>query len=155
MDHGYLELHTRFSTWAIDWDKQGRDEGIVLRGAYLKVLDEFCLQAETTDPPPSDLMEDFFTESRVQALKDAREAQMLEVMLESRSSGQEEVTPGSVEELQMELQKILNTAWFQYTMLAFIFLDFLLGFASIVIDSFGDNNDRKAESYEVLLSSVV
>ena len=69
-DHAYLELHTRFNVWAVEWNAHKRDPALLFGGEYLKVLDEFKGKAQTVKPEPSesrsDLMHEFFEASEKQ-----------------------------------------------------------------------------------------
>jgi len=131
-DHAYLELHTRFNMYAIDWDERGRDPSIVLRGPYLRILAEFESQAETMEPGPSDIMEDFFTESKVEALKAEREANLLDALLHddpSNDSAEKDV----VKIWQGQVQRVLSNPYVQMVTLCLIMLDFAFGIASLLV----------------------
>lgn len=73
---------------------------------------------------------------------------MLEVMLErGPPSDLGLIEDDSLGALQLGMQRCLNKPVVQYTMLALIFLDFLLGFASVVLISVA-SDDSSGDDYE-------
>jgi len=142
-DYGYLEMHTKFNTRAIEWDAHKRDPGVLISGAYLEVVRVFLEKAKMNYPPPSDLMEDFFTESFVADLRSIREHKMLEVMLEVSDDNAAHLT--TLQRQQQRVQRLLNTTKFQVAVLVLILIDFLLGMTALILDLTGADDEGARE----------
>ena len=147
-DHAYLELHTRFSVWAVEWDTAGRDASLLFGGAYLSVVDGFLEQAATRDPPPSDVMEDFFAASHKKHLEDQRHKALLDAMLEDDELPPKDET--RIHWLRRWLQHQLNRRTLQVVVFCLIVLDFCVGMGSLLVEAYVDNHATVDEVVGIL-----
>lgn len=63
-DADYIDQHTRLLLRAIEWDKAGRDDGLLLRRKALDQANIWLAQAATKNPPPNPLQIAYITASR-------------------------------------------------------------------------------------------
>ena len=84
-DYAYLELHSRFTEWAVEWEKHGRDAGVLLQGNYLNVVDEFLETSTCIETPqPSTLMLEFFQKSKARSLREREKEALLEQLIQDK-----------------------------------------------------------------------
>jgi len=142
-DFGYIELHTKFSAWALEWDRNGRKDGVLLGGDYIGTIDAFLEKSETVDPAPTVVMEDFFAASQAKDLKDKRLEQIASAMLEDEDDANADGSNSSVARARKRIRGVLNNNRVQMVILCLILIDVVLGFASIGIDLSIDDEERK------------
>ncbi|NMF82153.1 TIR domain-containing protein [Nodosilinea sp. P-1105] len=58
-DREHLETHTRLLVRALEWDKKGRDEGLLLRGKELKTAELWIAARFETEPRPTGLQQEY------------------------------------------------------------------------------------------------
>ncbi|NET38047.1 MAG: TIR domain-containing protein [Cyanothece sp. SIO1E1] len=73
-DPEHLNAHTRFLVRALEWDKSGRDESLLLRGNALKEAQQWILHCEGKSPQPTPLHQDYITASHVVEIQRQRTA---------------------------------------------------------------------------------
>jgi len=147
-DFQYIQLHTRFSCMAIEWDAYDRCDGLTLKGKNLQLAEDFIEKSEHQEQKPSELMEDFFAESKLHELAEERKRQILAAMLEVR----EEDLELDVGPYRKVLRKVVNTPLFQRAIVVLILVDFLLGLASLIVDAAANDDSMRIHVLPVALT---
>ncbi|HIK45297.1 MAG TPA: DUF2610 domain-containing protein [Leptolyngbyaceae cyanobacterium M65_K2018_010] len=63
-DIDHKKTHTQLQVRAIEWQQQGRDGSLLLRGRNLEKAEQWLLQAAGKEPPPTPLQGDYIAASR-------------------------------------------------------------------------------------------
>ncbi|MEO0434720.1 MAG: TIR domain-containing protein, partial [Cyanobacteria bacterium J06656_5] len=76
-DREHLETHTRLLGRALEWDRGGRDESLLLRGQNLETAEGWLVRNEEVEPRPTGLQQEYVRAGRaLQAAKDAADRKL-------------------------------------------------------------------------------
>jgi WD40 repeat protein len=72
VDQDWVKAHTRYGMRALDWERKGKDRGLLLRGSDLTEAEAWLAGAAGKEPQPTSLQAGFILESRQDASRRQR-----------------------------------------------------------------------------------